>query len=299
MSDLKLFLATDGRLRPGWRFAIALLIFIVTDATAVVITSSFVHYGPNPLLFEMIFRPFHLILLLTAFALMLRFLDRSAEEALVAQGLGIKTGWHRDLALGMVLGGGLVSFAIALIAWKGAYRVGFISGARPSAVVLVIWVLLTSAMLEEVMFRGYPFQRLVESMGPVAATLVLSLCFGAIHLGNPHATKTSSLNTVLVGMLFSIAYLKTKRLWLPFGLHFAWNATMGLLFGLPVSGLSMFSVVLRGTAQGPRWLTGGDYGIEASLTGTTVIICGIIVLAVLPLKHSSQENEPVPALARE
>ena len=284
--SLKVFLSTDGRLRPGLRFAIAVIVFVLTDALAAAFTLPLTHYFPNPLLFEMFFRPFHLILMLAIFGLMLRYVDRTSEEPLSAQGLSVAGPWLKELELGLLLGFGFVSLAVVIIAIRGSYHLTRILGSGAGPCLIVIWVLLTAAMLEEVAFRGYPFQRLVESIGPVAATTLLSLGFGAIHLGNPHATKIGAVNTVLVGVLFSLAYFKTRRLWLPFGIHFAWNATMGLIFGLPVSGLTMFSVVLRGQANGPYWLTGGDYGIEASLTGTFVTLCGIILLAFVRRKKN-------------
>ena len=83
-------------------------------------------------------------------------------------------------------------------------------------------------------------------------------------------------------MLLSIAYLRTRALWLPWGIHFGWNLTLGMLFGLPVSGLRLFNVVVRTTASGPRWVTGGSYGVEASVTGGVVVLVGIAVVWKLP-----------------
>jgi hypothetical protein len=80
-------------------------------------------------------------------------------------------------------------------------------------------------------------------------------------------------STVLVGVLLALAYLRTRALWLPWGIHWGWNATLGLVFGLPVSGLD-FSVLVDATVQGPEWLTGGAYGLEASALGTAVILLG-------------------------
>jgi hypothetical protein len=120
------------------------------------------------------------------------------------------------------------------------------------------------------------------------AIVVLSVLFGAGHLGNPHASFFGVLNTVLVGVLLSIAYLRTKALWLPYGIHLGWNVALGMIFGLPVSGMTAFSVLVKGTASGPKWLTGGEYGLEASLTGTAVILLGILIMARWVLSRASQ-----------
>ena len=202
--------------------------------------------------------------------------------------------WLTDIFRGLLLGSALVTAAVVLIALFGRYTVGLIPGPHLQSVVLCVWVLATAAMLEEVMFRGYPFQRLVESIGPAAATMIVALFFGAVHLRNPHATKLGALNTVLVGVLFALAYLKTRSLWLPFGIHFAWNLTMGLIFGLAVSGITMFSVAAIGSAAGSQRLTGGAYGIEASLTGTGVIAIGILIVTLVPARASALKNSATP-----
>jgi len=90
--------------------------------------------------------------------------------------------------------------------------------------------MLLAAVFEEVAFRGYAFQRMVDAAGPIVAAAVFSGLFGALHLSNPSATPLSTANTALAGVLFSLAYLKTRGLWLPIGLHWAWNFTMDRSF---------------------------------------------------------------------
>ena len=144
---------------------------------------------------------------------------------------------------------------------------------------------MVGALAEELMFRGYPFQRLVEAVGPVGAIAIFSILFGAVHLMNPGATAIGLVNTVLIGVVLAIAYLRTRALWLPWGLHFGWNASLGLLFGLPVSGLRMFNVVDRMSAPGPTWLTGGSYGPEASVPGAIAVLVGLLVVCVWPMER--------------
>jgi membrane protease YdiL (CAAX protease family) len=285
---------SNRRLRPFWRFLLCLPVFIVTEIVAVRIAGLFVPFATESLGFEALYRPLHLLLLLVIFSLMSAALDGVEEGVLPYQGLGMNGPWLNDVFRGLILGSVLVAAAVGVIATFGRYTLSLIPGTHLQAIVLCVWVLATAAMLEEVMFRGYPFQRLVESIGPIAATLIVALFFGAVHLRNPHATKLGALNTVLVGVLFALAYLKTRMLWLPFGIHFAWNMTMGLIFGLPVSGITMFSVVALGSASGSARLTGGAYGIEASLTGTAVIAIGILILTLLADRPSAWQNSATP-----
>jgi hypothetical protein len=154
-------------------------------------------------------------------------------------------------------------------------------------------LLVFGATYEELSFRGYAFQSLTKSVGPIASIATFSVWFGAVHLMNPHAggiLSWSFLNTIGVGALFAVAYLRTRSLWMPIGMHFGWNLALGTLFGLPVSGLDYFAVLVHGKAVGPKWLTGGFYGVEASATGAAVILLGFVPVVLLTRTLSEARN---------
>jgi hypothetical protein len=102
-----------------------------------------------------------------------------------------------------------------------------------------------------------------------------------VHWGNPSRTVFSTANTVLIGAVLAIAYLRTRALWVPIGIHLGWNFALGVLYGLPVSGINSFSIFVHGHPGGPLWLTGGDYGIEASGVGTVVILLSVIPVLLI------------------
>lgn len=243
---------------------------------------------------ELFYRLFTTLALLAGFSGMLYVFDRHRDRLLARMGLGLVGPWLRQCAVGTALGAAMVAVAVGAIAALGNLQLHWIGGARPSSALagllaLQLAVLAIAAMLEEVAFRGYPFQRLVESVGAPWALIALNGLFGAVHLGNPHASSWGFLNTVAIGIVLGVAYLRTRALWLPWGIHFGWNATLGVAFGLPVSGTLQFQTVIAGTAQGPLWLTGGGYGIEASATGALVILLGLAgVVALTP-------HPPAPA----
>lgn len=273
----KIFRGQDGLVRSGWRFFLSAIAWVVAQYVAG--TIAFFFGRPEDFLFEAIFRPLALVLSLAVFCAMVVWIDRSSQPPLQAQGLGTSGPWQKELLIGSVLGAGMIALAVVAIKLLGDYS--FQSGlnsATLTKMLVIFWITATAAALEEVGFRGYPFQRLVEGIGPWGAITALSGLFGVIHLYNPHATATGFMNTVLVGVLLSLAYLRTGSLWMPLGIHFAWNLTLGMAFGLPVSGSNLFSVIGKGTAVGPLWLIGGDYGIEASLSGTVVILAGLALL---------------------
>ncbi len=277
-------LFADGRLRSIWRFVLAVVLLIAANFAGGAISQ--VIFAGHPVAFDAGYRLFTTLLMVGGFALMLRYLDRAEGSLLEAQGLGFRRKWVREFAIGAALGFVLISIAVAAIAVWGDLDIAVKLNAitvRHSITVLVL--LVAGAALEEVMFRGYPFQRLVESIGAWGAIVVFSVMFGAVHLGNPNAGGIRSwgfFNTIAVGVLFAWAYLKTGSLWLPIGIHFAWNCALGFVYGLPVSGLQVFATIVRSKAIGPKLLTGGAYGIEASVTGAVVIVLGMGILWAMP-----------------
>jgi uncharacterized protein len=140
-----------------------------------------------------------------------------------------------------------------------------------------------AAFMEELLFRGILFRWIEEFAGSWAALAITSALFGLSHLFNPNATWTSSLAiTVEAGVMLGGAYMLARNLWLPMGLHAAWNFTQGFIFDVPVSGHDMHGMV-QAKLSGPVLLSGGAFGLEASMIGVVLSIplgAALIVLAV-------------------
>jgi len=149
--------------------------------------------------------------------------------------------------------------------------------------------LLVAATDEELIFRGYPFQRLADALGPAVAVALFSGAFGLVHLRNPDHTWLSTLNTMLVGVPLAVAYLRTRALWLPVGIHLAWNYVQGCGLGLPVSGIRMPFSFLRAEVGGSELLTGGPYGPEGGLLATAVIVAATVYLSLSRSIYISRE----------
>jgi hypothetical protein len=224
---------------------------------------------------ELVNRTVLLFLLVVGYAAM-GFVGQRQREPLKAMGLVRRPGWGREFALGSALGwGGMVACVLPIALTGGLVVTLFTSQRQFALIFLDLAILAIAALAEEVAFRGYPFQRLIDATNPTIATIALSLLFGFIHMGNPGATFASISVTIFAGWLLSIAYLRTRALWVGWGFHFTWNATMGVLFGLPISGITNFSPVVASNTVGPFWITGGDYGPEGSL------ICAIVILVLI------------------
>lgn len=293
---MKIFFAADGRLRAGWRFLLSVVVFLLAAILSEVITV--VVMGPRPkgfqLAFEAVSQTAVVPLLLGGFVLLLRYLDRERERPLGAMGMGVDRRWLRETLVGFGSGAVLIALGVGAVAVFGSVTFHVTAnGATLSQTAMLFWALALAALKEELVFRGYPFQRLVEGAGRVIAILLLSALFGAAHIGNPNASPVGIINTILVGVMFAVAFLRTRSLWLVWGIHFGWNFALGVVFGLPVSGIDMSSVV-QGEAQGHELLTGGAYGLEASLTGTVLILFALVVV----VRFSAWFAPPAPAIGR-
>lgn len=174
-----------------------------------------------------------------------------------------------ELAAGIVLGAGLFSLTIGILWVLGYYQV---SGLNPWSTMLS-WLLIGifSGVFEELLIRGVLFRIMEESLGTWIAIIITALIFGAGHLGNPNATLWAALAIAIeAGIMLAAAYVYTRRLWLPIGIHFAWNFVQGGVFGVAVSG-NEAKGLLQSTLIGPSLLSGGEFGAEASIFA--VIVC--------------------------
>jgi membrane protease YdiL (CAAX protease family) len=237
--------------------------------------------GDDRRLAQIPFRVLMMVGLLAVYWWMLAAFDHVSENRLSAMGLpGSRIAWRHSL-LGLLLGAAAALTTAAIIAWCADLHVQaslHLHRDLPVFIVEVFIVLASGAMAEELIFRGYPFQRLVDAIGAAGAIVVLSVLFGTVHLRNPNASAIGFVNTIVIGAVFAIAYLRTRTLWLPFGIHWGWNAMLGAVIGLPVSGVDM-SVAVHSQALGPAWLTGGSYGPEASIACTIAI--GLLLVVIV------------------
>lgn len=182
-----------------------------------------------------------------------------------------------DFLRGSAIGGALM---IALVAVQTA--MGWLEpipgpGAPsdwPGHAVRLAVLFAFAAAAEELLFRGYPFQVLVEGMGPVAAVGVSSAAFALLHASNPAVGGLALANIGLAGVLMAVAYLRTRSLWVSLGLHWSWNWVMAA-FDLPVSGHGFDAPGYDVVEAGPDLVTGGAFGPEAGLAATAFLAAAI------------------------
>jgi uncharacterized protein len=286
----KIFYDEDGRLRSGWRALIFLLAYFLISGIAILAflaargetDTTKQATGFLPLLF-----PFAAA---TATAILLGWgLGRLFEKVpFDALGVSLRGRWLRNLGLGAALG--TVTIALAIMA---AIATGSMSLAinQTSAGWAIVWNLATTFLVffvgaasEETLFRGYLLQTFVRSKIELVGVALTALLFAFAHNSNPNINGIAWLNTFIAGIWFAAAYLKTRDLWFPFGIHLAWNWLQGPVFGINVSGIGEFSPdpLMRAHDAGPAWLTGGAYGLEGGIACTFALILSVFLIWFLP-----------------
>jgi len=203
-----------------------------------------------------------------------RFIERREVTELSLPGAG------REFAIGALVGTALYTACVLLLMVLGMYK---IEGLNPLSIMIPgIAMAVKSAVFEELVFRGILFGSVEAMAGSWIAIIVSSLVFGFIHLLNPSATIGGAVYICIeAGLLFSAAYLVTRRLWMAMGLHMLWNYVQSAVFSGIVSGGVMMPGLFKTKVVGPDFVTGGSFGMEESLGA--LIFCtgaGIVMLLI-------------------
>jgi hypothetical protein len=198
--------------------------------------------------------------------------------------------WSR----GVIIGWSAALVAIIPTVILGALHPEFFwSRSSIAATLLSLLSLLLAALAVEVAFRGFLFRRLIDAIGPTAATILLSGVYALLGGLRPNASGLSFIVMFIGGVLFSIAYLRTHALWLGWGIHFAWLAALALVFGLPVAGDATYSGIVQSDVGGPQWLTGGAYGLEAALFTAFVFLVAMAAVYRVTRNYAWNYTHPV------
>jgi hypothetical protein len=278
-----------SRFRAYLRFIVAVLWFFLARAMA--------HHGAlglaeeqwRPLVEQAIF----LFLLLAGYAGMGFTLDGQLHP-LREQGLPRRTGWPGEASLGLAVGWALAVACILPLVVGGGIAIVLVLG--PSA---WGWLLADAvffalvALAEEVAFRGYGFQRFEQAVGSLGAALGFAAFYAIVQALLPGSSHASVAVSVVLSLVLSTAYLRTRALWLSWGINFAWKASRALLFGLAISGDSNHSPVVQGNPMGPFWLTGGGFGLDGSWMAFVLLLVAIPVVYRVTRELDYLYNAPV------
>jgi uncharacterized protein len=207
------------------------------------------------------------------------------SRKLVDLGLHWREGSGRNLLTGMLTGiGGALLLILPSILF-GMAHFAPAPGAEVSwrSILFTLVLLGCGAAGEEIAFRGFPLQFLMRGYGPWISIAGIGALFGLLHGFNPGATPLSIANTAGFGILFGFALLRTHDLWLPIGMHFGWNATLPFL-GVELSGFTIKVTEYRLVWTSGNIWSGGNYGPEASLLASLVLVILFAVVWKLPVR---------------
>ncbi|MBP6013985.1 MAG: CPBP family intramembrane metalloprotease [Alphaproteobacteria bacterium] len=222
-------------------------------------------------------------------------MDRKSPMAMGLQGRGSVA----DFLTGGVVGGFIFLCALTAAVFGGWASIDMsFAGFSMMAMALGAIGTTLAAAGEEVMLRGYVLQELMGKFSTAASVIASSLFFTALHanalIGNEMAA-IGALNIFLASILLSLAYLATRTLWLPIGIHAGWNFVQGPLLGINVSGNDLGTGWDPVTLSGPPMMTGGTFGFEGSLLGIIGPATGIAMVVLMRRRQSGRAGVP-PAL---
>ncbi|MCW5964834.1 MAG: CPBP family intramembrane metalloprotease [Bryobacterales bacterium] len=198
-------------------------------------------------------------------------------RTLLSTGLHWNPRTQRNLFLGLALGAGfgVIVTAMPVLIGKASWQRSDTPFAIDALTMFMV-VILFGAIGEEVLFRGLVFQRIEETFGPAASVAVTSVLFAWAHSANLSVTWVALVNTLLWGVVFGVARLRCRDLWLPIGMHAAWNWTLPLL-GVELSGFTLDVVGIRLRSEDAFW-AGGAYGPEAGIFCTLAMPVVLVIL---------------------
>jgi len=291
-----LFINDQDQLRSGWRVAAFLAAFVFFAAILAVIVQTIlaaldIHLETRPVPYLVTHSFASLILAILLGWLFGKFLENLPFRAL---GAAFTNRWLLNLIAGLIVGSLTIGIAVFAAYALGGLRFEW-NREQTSTILNSLMVSLAvfgvAAAFEEALFRGYILQTLARAGYAWLAISLTSVVFGAVHLANPDASLVSTLNTILAGVWFSLAYLKTRDLWFVWGLHLTWNWVQGSVFGIEVSGLRTISAypILNEVDSGPTWLTGETYGIEGGLACTIALALSMVFIHYLPFMEPDKE----------
>jgi len=269
------------QLKRAWGATWRILAFVLLWSVLLIPSIAFIGSEPGEGLgrgLQLFLELFGLAAVLLAAGAMLRFADRRTFRSL---GFApARAGW--DLLLGLLLGGAMITLALVLAQLAGWSEWLPGTGFSWSVLGVLALLVLVNSITQEVLVRGYILQTIERSFGGPTAVVISSLLFTGLHAGAlVEGGVLAGFNLFAAGLLLGVAFTTTRNLWLPIGLHFSWNLLQGPVLGVAVSGQALDGGWKLVRLDGPSVFTGGAFGLEGGLLGTTATVSGLVALLLL------------------
>lgn len=180
-----------------------------------------------------------------------------------------------EVLYGLLLGGVLVGTTFGILALCGIYHV---QGLNDTGFALLppMAEMMLVGLSEEIMFRGILFGILRQWLGYRWALILSATCFALGHFPNEGFNLAALFALFAYSLLQAALYQRSGRLWVCIANHAAWNYCVGQIFSVTVSGHKDKPGLINGALAGNDLMTGGAYGVEAS-----VVTCVVIAVAAM------------------
>lgn len=231
---------------------------------------SFLHYGDSIL---------SVVVILLLYALYVRWVEKRKAVELSGEGA------IAELGVGWLISSGIVVGMVVLMWMAGYYKIADTGSGK--ALVDAIFVFGIGALVQVLLFRLIIFRLLEEFVGTWVALVSVSATFGFAHLGNENATVWAAVALAAADVIMIAPFVLTRRLWMAWGLHWSWNFMQDGVFGMPNSGITELPSWIVAAIGGPHWLTGGRFGIEASV----IVVIVSLAVGLLMLKIAIERDQ--------
>lgn len=291
----RLFLSPDERrLRAVWRLllqVLLLIVFLIIFQYPTLLVLNRAHRIASPI--ALIVSTLISCLAITASVFVSRrWLDRHPISSL---GLKLNRQAFLDMGTGIFLSGlmfGLIFSIEWLVGWLEIRGFAWENQSWEwvgISLLSMVFIFLLIGWQEELLARGYWLQNISDGLNLSWGVLLSSALFSLAHSANPHVAWEAILGLFASGLFLAFAFLRSKQLWLPVGLHMGWNFFEGVVFGFPVSGIVFFQL-LRPRVSGPSLVTGGAFGPEAGLIQLPALLLGAGLIYILTRRRNKKED---------
>jgi membrane protease YdiL (CAAX protease family) len=270
-----------GHLRTGWRIGAFLILIVPSLLPTIIILKLFAWLFPasggedltSPI--NIVFMIGLAVSIVIASYINLRWIDKRPYELL---GLNFSLSSIREFLIGCIIGFSNLILIVLILDFSGFLKITWF-GINPfvlQTIFIYTLVFAGGAAIEELINRGYIFQALCEGTRTWIAVLLTSIVFSIVHVFNQNWSMASALFLFTHGVLYAVAYLKTRSLWTAIGVHWSWNFIQGPIFGIPVSGSIITNSLFNAQPQGSDIFNGGQFGVEGSIL-SSLISFGFVV----------------------
>ncbi len=290
-----IFIGPDGLLRPGWRVTLYLVAFVILVLLISLAIKTALHLHPHQTPPLWVFLVGEVQQLGVALILALAF-ARYERRPFGTYGLPREGAFGKQFWIGVLWG--LCAITLLLLVMRGIHVFYFGGVVLHGARILkfaAFWALLflCVGLFEEFLFRGYTQFTLAQGIRFWPAAVVVSCLFGALHLGNPGEAWVGALGAACIGLFFCLTLSRTGSLWFAVGMHASWDWGESFLYSVPDSGQVAPGHLLNSSFHGPRWLTGGSVGPEAS-----VLVFVLIAILWLVFDRAYPARKPTAGLSQ-